>query len=474
MAEQLQEEADALWYVGAGRVEIRSQRLEALRPGEIRVRALYGAVSRGTERLVLAGRVPESEYQRMRAPFMAGAFPFPVKYGYATVGRVEVGPEALHNRIVFALHPHQNVFHLPLEAAFPTPAAVPPARAALAANMETALNAVWDSGASAGDEIAVVGAGVVGALVAWLCARLPGARTTLIDIEPSRADLARALGVGFAAPEAAPADCDVVIHASGTSAGLATALRLAGEEASVVELSWYGAGDVAVPLGGAFHSRRLRLVSSQVGRIAPSRGARWTNRRRLAAALELLADSRLDALLTPQIGFYDLPARLPDVLAPQSGALCQLIAYPGAENTPVTLKGSPLFAVEVRDHIMIAHSFRGAIFGPAQALHGATFVIDAAFTAEALSSDGIVIDIGRAHEALKSLLAPLNYRNLDDMPEFKGRNTTTEVLTKYVFDGLAAAARAGELGRAGRELAAIRVTISESHVARAWYESPLW
>lgn len=133
-----------------------------------------------------------------------------------------------------------------------------------------------------------------------------------------------------------------------------------------------------------------------------------------------------------------------------------------------------MFAVEVRDHIMIAHSFGGAVFGPAQALHGATFVVDAAFLAEALDGNGIVVDIGRAHEALKSVLAPLNYRNLDDLPEFKGQNTTTEFLTKHVFDRLAQAARAGELGRDGRELSAIRVTISESHVARAFYEASLW
>jgi 6-pyruvoyl-tetrahydropterin synthase len=133
-----------------------------------------------------------------------------------------------------------------------------------------------------------------------------------------------------------------------------------------------------------------------------------------------------------------------------------------------------LFAVEVRDHIMIAHSFRGAVFGPAQALHGATFVVDAAFIADKLNNDGIVVDIGRAHDALKAVLKPLNYRNLDELSELKGTNTTTEFLTKYVFEALAKAARAGELGRAGRELGAIRITISESHVARAWYEAPLW
>jgi 6-pyruvoyl-tetrahydropterin synthase len=133
-----------------------------------------------------------------------------------------------------------------------------------------------------------------------------------------------------------------------------------------------------------------------------------------------------------------------------------------------------LFAVEVRDHIMIAHSFQGAVFGPAQALHGATFVIDAAFCADTLDTDGIVIDIGRAHDALKAIVATLNYRNLDDVPEFKGSNTTTEFLTKHIFGQLAKSARAGELGRDGRELKSIRVTISESHVARAWYEADLW
>jgi len=133
-----------------------------------------------------------------------------------------------------------------------------------------------------------------------------------------------------------------------------------------------------------------------------------------------------------------------------------------------------MFAVEVRDHVMIAHSFRGSVFGPAQALHGATFVVDAAFIADRLDPNGIVVDIGRAHEALKAILAPLNFRNLDDVAEFKGANTTTEFLTKHVFDGLAAVARTGGLGRDGRELTAIRVTISESHLARAWHEAPLW
>jgi NADPH:quinone reductase-like Zn-dependent oxidoreductase len=322
------EVAEALWYSRPGKAEIRQEALAPPGPGEVRVRALYGAISRGTEALVLGGRVPESEFGRMRAPFMAGDFPFPVKYGYAAVGRVEDGTESLLGRTVFTLHPHQNFFNIPASAAVVLPENLPPQRAVLAANMETALNAVWDAAPGPADRIAVVGAGVVGCLVAYLCGRLPGAEVTLIDINPAREELARTLGVGFARPEAARGECDLVVHASGNAAGLGTALALAGEEATVLEMSWYGNTQVTAPLGGAFHSRRLRLISSQVGLIAPSHRPRWTNARRLAAALCLLTDSRLDALLAPAVVFQDLPRRLPDILDDRNGVLCQPIIYP--------------------------------------------------------------------------------------------------------------------------------------------------
>jgi threonine dehydrogenase-like Zn-dependent dehydrogenase len=330
-AVQPQESAQALWHVAPGRAEIRGEPLAEPGPGEIRVRTLYSAVSRGTERLVAAGRVPESESERMRSPFMGGAFPFPVKYGYATVGRVESGPARLQGRLVFALHPHQTAFNLPAGAATPLPEGLPARRAVLAANMETALNALWDAAPGPADRIAVVGAGVVGALAAFLCARLPGAHVALVDIDPSRAALAAALGITYARPDDAPRDCDLVIHASGAAAGLGAALRLAGEEATVLEMSWHGAGEVAIPLGEAFHSRRLKLISSQVGAVAPSHRARWTHRRRLAAALDLLGDPRLDALIAPAVAFHDLPRLMPAILAPDGGALCPLVVYPDAE-----------------------------------------------------------------------------------------------------------------------------------------------
>jgi hypothetical protein len=320
--------AEALWYSGPGQTDIRKETLAPLGAGEVRVRALFGAVSRGTEALVLAGRVPPSEFERMRAPFMAGHFPFPVKYGYATVGRIEAGTEGLRGRTVFTLHPHQTLFNIPASAAVMLPENLPPQRAVLAANMETALNAVWDAAPGPADRIAVVGAGVVGSLVAYLCGRLPGAEVTLVDINPARAELADILGVGFAKPETAKGDCDLVVHASGHAAGLGTALALAGEEATVLEMSWYGDAQVAAPLGGAFHSRRLRLVSSQVGQIAPSHRPRWTHQRRLTAALALLGDARLDALLAPAVAFKDLARRLPGILDAGSGILCQPITYP--------------------------------------------------------------------------------------------------------------------------------------------------
>ena len=322
------EVARALWYCRPGQAEIREATLAPPEADEVRVRALYGAISRGTEALVFAGRVPASEFERMRAPFMTGHFPFPVKYGYATVGRIESGTETLLGRAVFTLHPHQDLFNIPANAAVVLPENLPPQRAVLAANMETALNAVWDAAPGPADRIAIVGAGVVGSLVAYLCGQLPGAEVTLVDINPARAELAQALGVGFAKPETAKGDCDLVVHASGNPAGLGTALALAGEEATVLELSWYGDAAVTAALGGAFHSRRLRLVSSQVGRIAPSHRPRWSYGRRLAAALALLADARLDALLAPAVAFQDLARRLPGILDAKSGILCQPITYP--------------------------------------------------------------------------------------------------------------------------------------------------
>jgi threonine dehydrogenase-like Zn-dependent dehydrogenase len=317
----------ALWYVGEGGVELRAEDLPPPAAGNVLVEALWSGVSRGTERLVFRGQVPESESGRMRGPHMAGQFPHPVKYGYCAVGIVRDGPQELVGRPVFVLHPHQERFVVPEREVTPVPPDVPPRRATLAANMETALNALWDSGAGPGDRILVVGAGIVGLLVGFLAAQLPGADVTVVDRLTIRKPIADAFGCAFARPEDAPGEADVVFHASASAVGLTTALHCAGFEATVVELSWYGDRDVAVPLGATFHSRRLKLVSSQVGHVSDRRRMRWDYARRMAKAMRLLADDRLDLLIGEEIPFADAPRKLPAVFDLSATGLAPVIRY---------------------------------------------------------------------------------------------------------------------------------------------------
>jgi hypothetical protein len=320
-------EARAFWVAAPSRGEIRSQRVRAPAPGELLIRARVSAISRGTETLVFRWEVPQSEWQRMRCPFQEGEFPAPVKYGYAVAGIVEDGPVEFCGRRVFCLHPHQDRFVVPENAVVAIPDDLPDRRATLAANMETAINGLWDGLPGPGDRITVVGAGVVGALVAGLAARLPGAEVELIDIDPSRATLAAALGCGFATPEQARGEADLVIHASGAPDGLATALAIAGFEATVIEMSWYGTRVVPLALGEAFHSRRLTLRSSQVGTVPAGRRARWSRRRRLALALSLLRDPVFELLLSGESDFSALPELMARLAASSGGVLCYTVRY---------------------------------------------------------------------------------------------------------------------------------------------------
>lgn len=319
--------ARACWLAAPGRAELRDEALPPPAPGEVRVRTLHSAVSRGTEGLVFRGEVPASEYQRMRAPFQSGDFPAPVKYGYVSVGIVEQGPPELLGRAVFCLYPHQTLYNVPAEAVHPLPPGVPAARAVLAANLETAVNALWDAAPRLGDRITVVGAGTLGLLVAWLAARLPGCEVEVVDVLASRADIATRLGARFVSPDEATPDADLLIHTSGQPAGLATALRLAAFEATVLELSWYGDRAVSLPLGEAFHSRRLTLKSSQVGQIATAQRTRWDYKRRLTLALSLLTDPTLDGLITDSAPFDDLPTVLARLASGSPDTLCQRIDY---------------------------------------------------------------------------------------------------------------------------------------------------
>lgn len=324
--------ARAFWLDSPGRGEIREFTLPEPGEDQVLVRSLYSGVSRGTETLVFRGGVPGSQHSAMRAPFQEGDFPGPVKYGYLNVGVVEEGPAALTGRTVFCLYPHQTRYVVPAHAVTPVPDGVPAGRAVLAGTVETAVNALWDAAPLVGDRIAVVGAGMVGCSVAALLARFPGVRVQLVDADPARARTADALGAGFALPADALGDCDLVVHASATEQGLGRALELLRPEGTVVELSWYGDRKVSLPLGEAFHSRRLTVRGSQVGTVSPARAHRGYADR-LALALDLLADPALDALITGESAFEDLPDVMTRLASGDLPALCHRVRYADPDRT---------------------------------------------------------------------------------------------------------------------------------------------
>lgn len=317
----------AFWINGKQTGELRTLPLPPPKEGEVQVRTLYSGISRGTETLVFSGNVPASEYARMRAPFQEGEFSFPVKYGYINVGIVEQGPAELAGKHVFCLYPHQTLFNVPADAVTLLPANIPPERAVLSANMETAVNALWDAQPCIGDRISVVGAGVLGSMVAYLASRMTGCEVQLIDVNANRASLAKALGLEFLEPHNAAANRDLVVHASATSEGLDTALSLAGFEATVLELSWFGSHRTSINLGGSFHSQRLQIKSSQVGHVATQQRARWNYERRLQLALSLLSDPCLDALISGESAFSSLPETLAWLCTKGNTSLCHRISY---------------------------------------------------------------------------------------------------------------------------------------------------
>ena len=320
--------ARAYWLAEPGVGVILPSALPACGPGDVLVRTLCSAVSRGTETLVFGGRVPQSQYAAMRAPFQEGDFPGPVKYGYLNVGVVEDGPDDLAGRTVFCLFPHQTRYVVPADAVAVVPHGIPPERAVLAGTVETAVNALWDAAPLVGDRVVVVGAGMVGCCIARLLSQIPGVRTTLVDVDESRAAVAAALGVDFATPAGVErGGADLVLHTSATSAGLQLSLDLLASEGEVLELSWYGDAGVHVALGAAFHSRRLGIRASQVGMVSPARRSRRTPADRLALALELLHDPAFDALVTGRSAFDELPAVMAGLHDGSLPAICHLITY---------------------------------------------------------------------------------------------------------------------------------------------------
>ncbi len=445
--------ARALWIVAPGRAELRTETLRAPASGEMLFTTLASGISRGTEALVLAGRVPPSQHAAMRAPMMAGAFPFPVKYGYCAVA---AAPDGVRR---FVLHPHQDRFVAPDAVAIRVPDAVPTARATLAANMETALNLVWDAAPLPGERVLVVGGGVLGLLAASLIARIPGTGVTVVDIDRTRAALAAALGCRFAPPDASP---------RGAGADRAR-LRVRGRLAPRAEPRRRSRRASSRRAGSATARRRCRSARRSMRAGCASSARRSAPSRRRCAdegAVPSGSPSRSTcwpiplstSLLEPPTRFAELPAAY---LAP-------------ARRRPLPcrhlLDESTMFSLTVADHIMIAHSFRGEAFGPAQRLHGATFAVEAEFRAAALDEMQLLIDIGLARTVLRQVLDGLDYRNLDDEPALSGRNTTTEYLAFHIFGLLARACRDGALGEGGRRVACIKVLLRESPLAWAAFE----
>ena len=320
-------QATAFWVEKPGVGVLRHESLPPVGDGEVVVRTLFTGVSRGTELSVFGGHVPESERERMRAPFQQGDFPGPVKYGYLNVGVVERGPDSLMGQIVFTLFPHQSVFVVPADAVVPVPDGIPARRAVLAGAVETAINVLWDAAPVVGDRVSVIGAGMIGCCVARLARGIPGAQVTLIDVNPARKAIADQLGVGFSDTADAPRGRDIVINTSGSDAGLQLALETVVTEGEVIEASWYGDRPATLMLGADFHSRRLTIRSSQVGAVAARRRGSRTTHERLALALQFLHDPVFDALLTAESSWRDLPDVMASLADGSRDDLCHSINW---------------------------------------------------------------------------------------------------------------------------------------------------
>jgi threonine dehydrogenase-like Zn-dependent dehydrogenase len=319
--------ARAFWVEAPRQGSIRDEVLRAPGPGEVLVRMVCSGISRGTESLVFGGGVPIDLFDEMRCPHQAGELSLPVKYGYIAVGVIEAGSGTVGQE-VFCMHPHQTHFVVPATSVIPLPPGLPAARAVLAPNLETALNGMWDGELGGEERISIIGAGVVGLLLGWLLKVHGHADVELIDINPAREDTARALGLSLVLPGEARTERSKVFHTSGSPAGLETALRLCGNEAEIIELSWFGDQPVSVPLGAQFHSRRLTIRASQVGQVAPSHRAEWTHRRRMDWVLEHLAEHpELDVLIDGESALEDLPQTMLRLASPSSGVLCHRVRY---------------------------------------------------------------------------------------------------------------------------------------------------
>lgn len=317
----------ALWHLSETHSEIRQIPSVLFLEGYCEIKALYSLISTGTERLVASGKVPEELHASMQVPYMEGSFSLPVKYGYSLVGEVVDGPENLKRKIVHLLHPHQDYCVVLAEDVFVIPREIPSQRAILASNLETALNALWDSGVSAGDKVMVAGFGIIGSLVVRLLTLMPAVQVMVIDTDPNRKKLAETMGFSTAHAEELDADFDLAFHCSGHETGLQTCIDKAGPEGKVIEMSWYGNKPVTLNLGGTFHSQRKSIISSQVSSLPASKQARWNFYRRKQVVFELLKNPAFDQHIAATIAFQELPALFEKIRKGQTDALSYGVSY---------------------------------------------------------------------------------------------------------------------------------------------------
>lgn len=294
----------ALWHISKNQTAVVETDLNPSTPDQILIQSKYSLISTGTENLVAQGKVPLSLHQEMKVPYMKGHFTFPLKYGYSVVGEV-LSDGNWKGQLVHLMHPHQDYIFADLRSVTVLPPSIPLKRAVLTSNVETAVNAIWDSQVSIGDKVLVVGFGMIGSLVARLLSLMPAVEVVVLEQDPYRKKLA--IEMGFKILEEKTLSFDCSFHASGSSGGLQLCIDLVGKEGTIVELSWYGTKSSTISLGGEFHYQRKRIISSQVGQIPTNKSHRWNYSRRKQLVFELLNNPLFDRHLTHDIPFDSTP-----------------------------------------------------------------------------------------------------------------------------------------------------------------------
>jgi len=317
----------SLWHLSDSQSVIKENTAQNPSPSFLKIQSHFSLISTGTERLVACGEVPGSVHDDMKVPYMEGAFPFPIKYGYSLVGKVITEGHSMTGKLVHAMHPHQDFCLINESDLFEIHSNIPAQRATLASNLETALTAVWDAQVNIGDRVLIVGFGLIGSLIARLLSFIPAIYFQIIEIDKERIQHAEKLGFPVSAILRKHSKFDIAFHTSATAEGLQTCIDGVGLEGKIIELSWYGKKPVKINMGGSFHSQRKQIISSQVGKLPSKYNARWDMKRRKKVVFELLENALFDQQITHFIKFVDTPTFFADLRAGKAKGLAYCIEY---------------------------------------------------------------------------------------------------------------------------------------------------